>query len=61
MDNIRPSLTEDLETRYAKSHTGGAFDAKILPKKEASPALEDRYNKQSSMYVQGLDTKKYSQ
>jgi hypothetical protein len=26
----RPSLSKDLETRYASQHTGGAFDSKAL-------------------------------
>lgn len=61
MDNTRPSMKNSLEKRYGTQHIGGAFDAKVLPvANDSTPMLEEKYTKQSSMYVKGLDTTNYS-
>jgi len=53
---------ETLETRYATSHVGGAFDAKNIQLPKTLPkALEDAMWRKytGSLYIEGLDTTPY--
>lgn len=67
----RESLTKNLEERYATQTAGGAYDAKQIPNAltdDFNNEFADGFTKggqntnlpkKESMYVKGLDTRKY--
>lgn len=70
-DNTRQSLNKDLESRYKTDKAGGAYDAKAAGTLFADGfqntfadgftkgGLNTKLPKKDSIYLQGLDTRKY--
>ena len=67
----RESITTNLETRYKKQRAGGAYDAKLIPNALVDDFSNEfangftkggkntRLPKKDSIYLSGLNTKKY--